>query len=260
MAVWVPPDATLAQFMTTSSTSISTADIGALRAAIKPLLSDRPADAVAAYFALEHDPRRTKIFVQGDAHRRAVAFVAVCQTGLDLFRPLVVMRSDDPVALQAALREALAPHRQYLFNAPPALKPDVEQVVSLNGDSLNAIYTLDAADFKPVVNILVQTSRTPDGLLRASVRARDGSNAAEAGTSWQSSKYAEVFVQVVEGARGRGLGKSVVSAVSASVLEARRTPLYVAGVNNAASRRLAERLGYHDTGSFELSGAMSRLE
>jgi GNAT superfamily N-acetyltransferase len=238
----------------------STTDISAQRTAIKPLLSDRPADAVAAYFALEHDPRRTKIFTRADAHRRVVAFVAVCQTGLDLFRPLVVMRSDDTAALQEALREALAPRRQYLFNAPPALKPDLEQVVSLSGEAINAIYTLDTADFKPVVNILVQTSRTPDGLLRATVKARDGSNAAEAGTSWQSSKYAEVFVQVVEGARGRGLGKSVVSAVSASVLELRRTPLYVTGTNNAASRRLAERLGYHDTGSFELSGAMSRSE
>jgi hypothetical protein len=246
--------------MTTPSRSPSTTEISALRASIKPLLSDRPADAVTSYFALEHDPRRTKIFARADAHRRVIAFVAVCQTGLDLFRPLVVMRGDDTLALQDALRESLAPRRQYLFNAPPALKPDLEQVASLNGDSLNAIYTLDAADFKPVVNILVQTSCTPDGLLRASVRARDGSNAAEAGTSWQSSKYAEVFVRVVEGARGRGLGKSVVSAVSASVIKARRTPLYVAGTNNAASRRLAERLGYHDTGSFELSGAMSRLE
>jgi hypothetical protein len=170
------------------------------------------------------------------------------------------MRSDDGAALEDALREALAPRRQYLFNALPTLKTDLEQVVSLNGDSLNAIYTLDAGNFKPVVNILVQTSRTPDGLLRASIKSRDGSNAAEAGTSWASSKYAEVFVQVVEGARGRGLGKSVVSAVSAQVIEMKRTPLYVAGTNNLASRRLAERLGYHDTGSFELSGAMNRIE
>jgi RimJ/RimL family protein N-acetyltransferase len=235
-------------------------DIAKLRALAAPLLTDRPSDALASYFALEHDIRRTKLVVRTDAQRRAVAFAAVCQTGLDLFRPLVVMRGDDSAALQDAVHEALAPRRQYLFNAPPTLKPDLEAVAVLNGESLNAIYTLGSNDFKPIVNILVQTSHTPDGLLRASIKARDGSNAAEAGTSWISSRYAEVFVQVAAGARNRGLGKSVVSAVSAQVIEMQRTPLYVAGVDNTVSRRLAERLGYRDTGAFELSGALSRRD
>lgn len=168
------------------------------------------------------------------------------------------MRGDDSFALQDALREALTPRRQYLFNALPVMRPDLAAVAHLHGEATNAIYTVSTADFKPVVNVLVQTSTTPDGLLRASIRARDGANAAEAGTSWMSSKYAEMFVKVVEGARNLGLGKSVVSAVTAKVLEMNRTPLYVAGADNAPSRRLAERLGFRDTGAFELSGALSR--
>lgn len=233
-------------------------DITARRALAAQLLTPGPGDALTWYFALEHDLRRTRLHVQTSSDGRPLAFVAVCQTGLDLFRPLVVMRGDDSEALQQALRDALAPNRQYLFNARPSARPDLEAVCQLHGETINAIYALNAGDFTPVVNILVQTSKTPDGMLRAVIRARDGSNVAEAGTTWISSRYAEVFVQVVEGARGRGLGKSVVSMISAQVLEMGRTPLYVVGQANIASVRLAERLGYHDTGARELSGAMSR--
>jgi GNAT superfamily N-acetyltransferase len=225
------------------------------RASLAPLLTSLPGDGLASYFALEHDPRRVALTVRADSRGRAVAFVAVCQTGIDLFRPLVVMRADDPAALEDALREALAPGRQYLFSAPAPLRPALEAAVRLDGEALNRVYALDRADFRPVVNILVQTSRTPDGQLRASIRARDSGNAAEAGTSWISSRYAEVYVSVVESLRGRGLGKSVVSAVSSQVLEMRRAPLYVAADGNLPSRRLALSLGYRDTGAAELTGA-----
>jgi hypothetical protein len=229
----------------------------ATRTLIAPLLTSQPADALASYFALEHDARRTRITIRMDDRQRAIAFVAVCQTGIDLFRPLVVMRGDDANALKDALREALAPGRQYLFSAPVTLRPDIEHVASLFGETTNKIFTLNRTDFKPVVNILVQTNRTPDGLLRAGIRARDESNAAEAGTTWISSRYAEVYVRVAESVRNRGLGKSVVSALSAQLLEINRVPLYSAADDNIPSQRLALSLGYHDTGGWEVSGALS---
>jgi FR47-like protein len=227
------------------------------RASITTLLTAQPADALASYFALEHDPRRTRLIQRADSRGRPIAFVAVCQTGMDLFRPLVVMRGDDSAALLDALREALSPGRQYLFSAPVTLRPDIERVAHLYGETTNKLFTLNRADFKPVVNILVQSSRTPDGLLRAGIRARDGSNAAEAGTSWISSRYAEVFVRVAESVRNRGLGKSVVSTVSSQILEVGRTSLYITAGDNIPSQKLALRLGYADTGAWELSGAMS---
>lgn len=229
----------------------------ATRTLIAPLLTTQPVDALASYFALEHDARRTKITVRTDARQQPLAFVAVCQTGIDLFRPLVVVRGDDPAALSDALREALAPGRQYLFSAPVTLRPDLERLAHLHGETTNSILTLSRSDFQPVINILVQTSRSPDGLLRASIRARDEGHAAEAGTTWISTRYAEVFVRVAESVRNRGLGKSVVSAVSAQILDLNRTPLYSAARDNAPSQRLALRLGYRDTGGWELSGAMS---
>lgn len=228
-----------------------------LRIDAAQLLTNNPVDALTSYFALEHDPKRVKLFLRTAVSGRSLAFVAVCQTGLDLFRPLVVMRGDDSSALRDALKEAIAPGRQYLLNAPPSLQPDITALCSLSGESINAIYTLAAADHKPVVNIMVQTSSTPDGMLRASVPARDGGNAAEAGTSWISSRYGEVFVQVAEAVRRRGLGKSVVSAVCTPLLQRNRTPLYITRTDNIASRRLAERLGFYDTGAFELSGALT---
>ena len=87
--------------------------------------------------------------------------------------------------------------------------------------------------------------------------ARDGSNAAEAGTGWISSRYAEVYVQVADAVRNRGLGRSVVSAISAQILDLNRTPVYITAQDNVPSQRLAQRLGYADTGNWELSGAMN---
>lgn len=228
------------------------------RTVIAPLLNTTPADALAAYFALEHDPRRTRLVVRADSAGRVAAFVAVCQTGMDLFRPLIVARGDDSAALRDALREALAPGRQYLFSIPPLIRPDLEAVAHLHGEIMVATFALQRADFKPVVNILVQTSRTPDGQLRASIPARGEGLAAEAGTSWISSRYAELFVSVVESLRNRGLGRSVVSAVSAQVLDMGRVPLYMTGEDNAPSRRLALALGYHDTDARDLTGACAR--
>ncbi len=231
----------------------------ATRTLVAPLISTKPADALAWYFALEHDAKRTRIVARTGADGRAVAFVAVCQTGIDLFRPMVVVRTegaDDSDALRDALREALAPGRQYLFSSPVTLRPDLEKVAYLYGETTNRIYALNRADFRPVVNILVQTSRSPDGLLRASISARDGTVAAEAGTTWISSRYAEVYVRVAEGRHNRGLGRSVVSTVTNQILELNRTPVYSAADDNLPSQHVAQALGYHDTGGWELSGAL----
>ena len=66
--------------------------------------------------------------------------------------------------------------------------------------------------------------------------------------------FAEVFVYVHPKGRGRGWGKSVVSACTAGLLEERRRPLYMVREANQASIMLAEGLGYVDTGARELTG------
>jgi RimJ/RimL family protein N-acetyltransferase len=225
-----------------------------LRAAIADTLTDTPADALTRYFALEHDPRRVKLFARQNARGKVFAFVAVCQTGIDLFRPFVALRGEDGTAVRELLRESLAPNRSYLFSIQPKLRPDLEAECAVNNAEQNRIYTLSRADFRPIMNLMTQTSRTPDGLFRAVVRGQQDVIAAEAGVSWISSRYAEIFVRVEPSVRGRGLGKSVVSAVAHMALDAGRIPLYMTAEDNTASQKLAERLGFVNTGGHEVSG------
>jgi GNAT superfamily N-acetyltransferase len=227
-----------------------------LRSSVTPLLSARPGDAVAAYYALEHDPRRVRLFVE-PASGQPRAFAAVCQTGLDLFRPLIVIRGDGE-PLRRALVQALTPGRPYLFSAPMSARDDILAVAIVSAAQAHAVFALQAGALVPVMNVLTIVSRTPDGQIRAAIRGRDGEPVAEAGTSWLGKGYAEVYVRVREGARGRGLAKSVVSAVCVETQALGRAPIFVAAQDNAPAQSVARRLGFRDTGAIEWSGSLSR--
>ena len=100
------------------------------RQAIAPLLRDHsPEDALAAYYALHHSEIRTKLTVHRDERGQALGFMAVCQTGFDLFQPLAVLRAPTANGADVAawlLRNGLAPARSYHILVPPALAPAVE--------------------------------------------------------------------------------------------------------------------------------------
>ena len=217
-----------------------------------------PHDAVAFHYGVEHDLQRCKLFLSDtSATGTPDAWIAICQTGMDLFRPLVVIGARDASRVAGLLQSALTPNRQYLLSAAASLLEPITQACHLHGEQINRIYSLEQGDFIPVINILVQGSMTPDGKLRATIRARDGAAAAEAGTNWQGAQYAELFVQVQEGARLRGLGKSVVSAVCAQLLAMSRRPILLVGEQNIGSQRLATSIGFRYTGATELTGAIN---
>lgn len=77
---------------------------------------------------------------------------------------------------------------------------------------------------------------------------------AMSGTNWRSPNFAEVFVYVHPRGRGRGWGRSVVSACTSALLEERLRPVYIVDEENEASIHIAEGLGYVDTGIREVSG------
>jgi predicted GNAT family acetyltransferase len=77
---------------------------------------------------------------------------------------------------------------------------------------------------------------------------------AMSGTNWRSPAFAEVFVYVPPRGRGRGWGRSVVSACTAALLEERLRPLYTVEEGNEASAHIAQGLGYVDTGQREFVG------
>jgi hypothetical protein len=221
------------------------------RRALRPLLSPHdPADALASYYALWHDPKRTQLTLSRDAQGRVDGFIAACRTGADLFRPLVTLRAPDSDAVGKLLRGTLAPNRPYQVIVPVTLASAVREHLEVQESRLLSIYRLDPARFQPVINVLVQRVAGPGGAPRFQIESQ-GQVAAISGTNWRSPTFAEVYVHVHPLGRSRGWGKSVVSACTASLLEARLSPLYLAEKQDPISIRIAESLGYLDTGSPE---------
>jgi hypothetical protein len=223
------------------------------RRALRPLLSPHdPADALASYYALWHDPKRTQLVVSRNAQGNADGFLAICQTGADLFRPLVTLRAPDADVAGRLLHEALVPNRPYQVIVPVTLASAVRQHLEIRQSRLLTVYRLDPARFQPIVNVLVQRVTGADGAPRFQIESQ-GNVVALSGTNWRSPTFAEVYVYVDPIGRNRGWGKSVASACTASLLEARISPLYLVEDGNDRSARIAEELGYTDTGLREFA-------
>jgi GNAT superfamily N-acetyltransferase len=218
------------------------------RRLIRPLLSSGdPTDALASYYALWHDPRRTRLTLHHDAEGRVDGFVVVAQTGADLFRPLVTLRAPSPEAVGTLLSSALTPHRPYQLIVPVRLASAVRDRLLLESPLLTRLYLLDPARFQPIVNVLVQRVAGAEGVTRFQIESQ-GQVMALAGINWRSPAFAEIFVYVHPSGRGRGWGRSVVSACTSALLEERVRPLYTVDEENEASQHIADALGYVDTG------------
>jgi RimJ/RimL family protein N-acetyltransferase len=222
------------------------------RRLIRPLLSPGdPADALASYYSLWHDPRRTRLTLGRDAGGKVDGFLVVAQTGADLFRPLVTLRAPGDDALASLLAGALAPNRPYQVIVPVRLASAVRDHLRIEKSTLTRLYALDPSRFEPVINVLVQRVTGAEGAARFQIESQ-GQVMAMAGINWRSPAFAEIFVYVHPRGRGRGWGRSVVSACTAALLEERVRPLYAVDDDNEASQNIAEALGYADTGHRDL--------
>ncbi len=201
-----------------------------------------PADAPTAYYGLYHDPNRSALFT-----RAGEGFVGRFQTGIDLFRPLVVMRCWRAEPAADLLAEALTVGRPYLFFANLNQLPLLGGSLSVSNERILSIYALDSARFTPTINVLVVDKTAPDGTPRSEIQ--NGGLQAVAGVNWQSPGFAEIYVHTEPEARQRGWGRSVVAACTARVLQSGRTPIYLVEPDNEASVTLAAGLGYVDTGA-----------
>lgn len=233
-------------------------DLNDKRRLIRVLLSPTdPADALASYYALWHDPRRTLLTLHS-ANAAPDGFVTVSQTGADLFRPLVTLRAPDGTVAGELVRAALAPDRPYLVISPIALASAIREHLEVSQASINRIFRLDPSRFQPIVNVLVQPATGADGAFRFQIESQ-GQLVAMSGTNWRSPIFAEVFVYVHPAGRGRGWGKSVVSACTAQLLAEHLRPLYMVQEGNQASLSIAEALGYVDTGACEFTAQVRLL-
>jgi GNAT superfamily N-acetyltransferase len=231
------------------------ADLQALRlkARIMLHLSD-PVDALYAYYALYHDPRRTELFIHEDAEGHTDGFAAICQTGQRLFQPTVALRARNEHVAVDVLRRALMPGRPYCVITTLDLMDAVGQVVDVEQAEINHLYSLDPIRLQPVINVLIVTEEGIGGLPRFVIRSQEGTIAAEAGLNWVSPHFAEVFVRTHPDAQGRGLGRSVLAACTTWAVHSARQPLYVVNEANEPSSALAKAAGYVDTGAREFAG------
>jgi hypothetical protein len=205
------------------------------------------ADAPTAYYALYHDPKRSTLFVKSDEQGKASGFVGRFQTGVDLFRALVMLRCQTPESAADLLAEALVVGRSYLLFVSQDQVPLVGGSLQISNERTLAIYKLDASRFSPVINVLVVNKTAPDSTPRAEIHS--GGLQAAAGVNWQSPNFAEIYVHTEAEARQRGWGRSVAAAVTDRVLGSGRLPLYLVESNNEASISLAESLNYVDSGA-----------
>lgn len=232
----------------------SLARLARLRERVRPLLGERAAaDALANYYVFHHPAERTELFVHPEGDGPADGFLVRARTGMDLFRPLVTFRARDEAGARALFAAGLPPARPVYLTVPDALGLWAKRNLSLTDAELHRVYRFEPQAYEPQINVLVMTSRGPDGLPRCEIRANDRAGAV-AGVNWQSERFAEVYVYTEQAVRGRGWGKAVVRCLVGQLLKAGRIPLYVVSENNTYSIRLAEAVGFLDSGHREFVG------
>jgi ribosomal protein S18 acetylase RimI-like enzyme len=228
------------------------------RERLRTLLDEQsPRDALACYYTLYHPAARTSLYVVAEPPARPEAFLVRARTGQDLFRPLITLRAPGMALASLLLQAALAPGESGYITLPAPLGSLVASALVIHERSTLQIYLLEARLFQPVVNIFVTRSKSPDGLPRYEVR-QSGRLLAAAGLNWRSRRFAEIFVHTDPETRDRGYGRSVVSGLCAELLSEGLTPLYHVEPDNEASLRLAQGLGFRDSGEREFACVASR--
>ncbi len=217
------------------------------------------AEAHTAYYALHHDPKRTTIFLHQNNRQQPDGFLVRAQTGIDLFRPVVVIRAANEQVAGDLFHIGLLPKRPYYLVAPVQLRNIIQQTLAVSDTELLCVYRLDPARFEPPLNVLVVSRPAPDGSPRYEISAGN-SVQASAGLNWQSPHFAEIYVYTEPAARRRGWGKAVVAALCSELLKKRCLPLYVVNEQNLASINLATAVGFVDTGVREYTGQVVRPE
>lgn len=203
---------------------------------------------MAAYYALLYDERRVQLALHRHPDGQVDGFCAVCQTGYDLFVPLVVMRARAGTEAEL-LRLALQAGRPYTVVAPLAARPGIEQAMTLDQWQVNNVYRFESAGVQPQINVMVQSGEGP---FRFEVRSREGQVASAAGVNWHTDRLAEMYLYTEPEYQGRGWARAVGAACVRALLEKGLVPIYVAAQRNRASRQVALALGFRDTGVQEL--------
>jgi ribosomal protein S18 acetylase RimI-like enzyme len=223
------------------------------RRAIRPLLDQTTAaDATAVYYAFYHPESRVQLIPYPAGADQALGYLALARTGIDLFRPLLTLRLPaEPEQAAEMVYENLPPGTSLFIQAPISYGPLLGAFFDVHREQQLLLFRLDPDRFEPQVNVLVTRDDTPDGLPRFIIRPTAGGHrgdvAASATVNWQSPQFADIAVYTDPQQRGRGWGRTVVTALAHHLLQTGHTPLYHVEPSNEASIQLARRVGFVNT-------------
>ncbi len=210
-----------------------------------------PTDAAAAYYALDHPAERIELYVEYAGNGTPRGFLALAQTGLDLFRRLALPFAAHPLGLVSLLAHSLRPNQPVLLMLPLEQEPWVDAVVDLSDGRVSDVYRLHTSSFQPVLNVMVVAAESPGGGVRFEINSASGSHAA-AGANWRGPRYAEVYVETDDEARARGFARSVLAAMAGQLLSERRIALYRIDEMDTAAQAEAFEVGFRRTGDRSL--------
>lgn len=219
---------------------------------LAPLLDPRlPQDAMVAYYGLQHPADRVVVYGYYHVAHAPSGFLAVAQTGYDLFRPIAVPFAGSQAALRALLTVSLQPGRPVMLHLPAEQRSWAEETVDLSDPRIVELHRLDTKAFRPEINVLVVPVPSPTGLPRFEVRSGETVRAS-AGVNWKGDLFAEVYVESQPEAASQGHRRSALAAISGQLLSEGRLPLYQVGEADVASQAEAHWVGFRRTGDRSL--------
>jgi hypothetical protein len=218
------------------------------RALLEPLLNQRAAsDAIITYYALKHPARKVNLFAALGSRGVPTSFLVLAQTGIDLFRPLVIPFVASSDVLNQLLDIAIAPDRPFILQMPLEQKDWLDSSFELSNIRTAELLRLDPVVFEPIINVLVLEVSTPDDYSRYEIRSTSGAYAA-AGVNWVGDGFAEVYVDFEKEAIERKFAVSVLSAMSNKLLEEKNIPIFLREDESAVTYQALERIGFRSTG------------
>jgi hypothetical protein len=225
---------------------------------LAPLLNRQSAgDALASYCALIHPTEKLKLYVCYDGSGNPSGFLALAQTGMDLFRPLAVPFVASSKNLNDLLKAALTPGQPVLLNLPLEQRDWLDENLILSETKITELLRLDPMGYKPILNVLVLKVDMPSGLPRFEIRTKAGSYAA-AGINWIGDRFSEIYLEADREAQVRGLGLSVISAMSKQLLDESRIPLFGLDSQSEFEFKDLSDMGYRSTGTRSLIAQVLR--
>jgi hypothetical protein len=218
------------------------------RALLEPLLNQRSAsDAIVTYYALKHPAKKVNLFASLGAGGKPVSFLVLAQTGMDLFRPLVLPFVASLEVLNQLMDIAIGSDQPFIIQLPLEQRDWLDSSFELSNVHTAELLRMDKSAFKPIVNVLVTEVETPNDFSRFEIRSNSGSIAA-AGINWAGDEYAEVYLDFDKEAIKRNFTLSVLSAMSNKLLERNHIPLFLLEDRSAIPYQSLEGLGFRSTG------------